>query len=347
MTNGICTLANDYVYDQVVALVNSIEANAGADLPVCIYPYDNNLTRLRRLAAERPQVQIFEDEAAIAKWDTWVEAIWSHHPTAAARWLAVNGQPGIHRMGTHRRLCAFDGPFDQFVYMDADTLLLRSPDLVFDALTEDVDWVTYDFQHKDLSHVFDINSEQLSRLFSPEELRTKVFCSGFYGTKKQAVTAADIEPYLAHLANGDAEVLYPMAPDQTVLNYFVLRKPITSVNLALTLPPDNVTGNSVTSTHFEECEHGVFDKGVLLLYLHYIGVSSKLMTRLCQGENLDIPYRDTFLHYRFWRNAESYPALTGAKVSIAPPKPTLSDRVRRKLRRLTSALMPTQVKSSD
>jgi hypothetical protein len=344
MTKGICTLANDAVFDQVIALINSIEVYAGSDLPICIYPYDDNLDRLRALAAERPQVQVFEDWEAIAKWDAWTDAIWAHHPSAATRWLAVNGQPGIHRKGTHRRLCAFDGPFDEFIYMDADTLLLQSPDLVFDTLTDTVDWVTYDFQHKDLSHVFDITSEQLSRLFSPEALRAKVFCSGFYGTKKSVVTASTMDQYLGHLAQGEAEVLYPMAPDQTVLNYFVLRKPIASVNLALTLPSDRVTGNSVTSTHFEARDQIVFDQGKRLLYLHYIGISSKLIARLCQGENLDIPYRDTFLHYRFLHAPDQYPTFEGSKVSLVPPKPTLGDRCRRKISRVTSALTSSLVR---
>ena len=331
MTKGICTLANDYVYDQVVALINSIEVHAGKDMPVCIYPYDDRLDRLRALATERPQVHLFEDKAIIERWDNWVKQIWNYHPSAAEKWLAVNGKPGVHRMGTHRRFCGFEGPFDHFIYMDADTLLLDSPDLIFETLNKGIDWVTYDFQYKDLSHVFDLASEQLRVIFSEEALQTKSFCSGFYATKKSTVKPEDIEFYLEKLAQGEAEVLYPMAPDQTILNYFVLRKPIKSVNLALTLPSEKRTGNSVTSTHFEVQEDIVFDRGKQLLYLHYIGISSKLMARLCQGENLDIPYRDVFLHYRYLYSKENYPSLVGQKISTAPKKPGLGNRILRKL----------------
>jgi hypothetical protein len=331
MKKGICTLANDYVYDQVLALINSIEVHAGKDMPVCIYPYDDNLERLRALAKERSQVQLFEDQTIIDRWDRWVATMWSHHPTAAEKWLAVNGKPGIHRMGTHRRFCAFEGPFDHFIYMDADTLLLDSPDLIFETLDSDVDWVAYDFQYKDLSHVFDLDSKKLSLLFTEEELRQKVFCSGFYGTKKSAVQPEDIEFYIQNLAQGDAEVLYPMAPDQTILNYFVLRKPISSVNLALTLPSDKKTGNSVTSAHFAIRDNLVFDKGIRLLYLHYIGISSKFMAQLCQGQNLDIPYRDVFLHYRYLNANDTPPTLAGDPISLKPKKTSLGDRILRKL----------------
>ncbi|MBE5229367.1 MAG: sugar transferase, partial [Microcystis aeruginosa PMC 728.11] len=53
MSNGICTLANDRVYDQLVALLNSIEANGGKDLPVCVYPYDDQTEEIAKLIAQR------------------------------------------------------------------------------------------------------------------------------------------------------------------------------------------------------------------------------------------------------------------------------------------------------
>ncbi|RZM76533.1 Npun_R2821/Npun_R2822 family protein [Leptolyngbya iicbica] len=331
MSQGIYTLANDKVFDQVVALINSIEENAGKDFPVIIFPYDDCTERLKTLTQKYPQVEVFEDQKIIQRWDEWVKDIWATHPTAAEKWLAVDGKPGIHRMGTHRRLCAFDGPLDHFIYMDADTLLLQSPNLIFKAL-ERVDWVTYDFQHKDLSHAFDTSSFRLFELFPEDEIKSKVFCSGFFGAKRNIVDGQDIQFYLEKLSSGEAEVLYPMAPDQTVLNYFVLRKPISSVNLALSLPSDQVTGNSVTSPHFEEVRSKVLDKGVPLLYLHYIGISSKIFKRLCKGENIDFPYRDTFLHYRYLKAPEERPQFQGEPLSYkTSKKASLPKRFFRKL----------------
>ena len=45
---GIYTLANDHVYDQLVALLNSIEVNIGIDIPVCIIPFDHQLERVQQ-----------------------------------------------------------------------------------------------------------------------------------------------------------------------------------------------------------------------------------------------------------------------------------------------------------
>ena len=330
MIDGICTLANDMVFDQVVALLNSIEAHVGAEMPVCIYPYDGRLDRLQELVAERPQVEIFNTQTVIDHWDTWVKNIWNIHPTARKEWPQLAEKDMVHRMGTHRRFCAFEGPFDRFIYMDADTLLLSSPKTIFQAL-DTVDWVTYDFQYKDISHVFKDDSPQLSEIFPPEQIKRQIFCSGFYGTKKEIFTDSDLHDFLEFLSQGEAAILYPMAPDQTILNYCVMRKPLESVNLALTLPSEQKTGNSVTSTHFQQQGDGVYDKGNRLLYLHYIGVSSRLFARLCQGENLNLPYRDVFLHYRYLHAPESRPEFHGPVVSIQPQNPSIWKRFLRKV----------------
>ncbi len=314
--DGICTLGNDRVYDQIVALINSIEVFAGPEMPVCIYPYDDQVERLREFAQSRPQVTLYNNTASIQRWDAWVEQLWATHPTARQRWDAV-GSAGVHRMGTHRRYCAFDGPFDRFLYMDADTLLLSNPSPVFKAL-EAYDWVTYDFQHKDLSHVYDVDSPWMEKLFSAEQLQRQAFCSGFYASRRGLFDPNQGQEILNWLISGEAAVLYPMAPDQTILNYLVMRRGVNSCNLALTLPPDQRTGNAVTSSHFTVNDHRVYDKGVPLLYLHYIGLSSKLFARLGRGENVDLPYRDLFLHYRYLHHPEHRPALAGKLVTARP-----------------------------
>jgi hypothetical protein len=201
--------------------------------------------------------------------------------------------------------------------MDADTLLLGDPAAVFAALGTH-DWVTYDFQHKDLSHVYDLASGWVERLFSPEQLRQQAFCSGFYASRRGRFDPTQGQPVLDWLRAGEAAVLYPMAPDQTILNYLVMRCGVNSCNLALTLPPEARTGNAVTSSHFTVENHRVYDRGVPLLYLHYIGLSSQLFSRLCAGENIDLPYREVFLHYRYCHGPGSRPALGGKLVRTTP-----------------------------
>ncbi|MGC9528325.1 MAG: Npun_R2821/Npun_R2822 family protein [Limnospira sp.] len=303
--DGICTLANDKVYDQLVALLNSIEANQGADIPVCVYPYDDNTERIAAEINRRPQVQLYGDRESIERWDRFARQVWDAHPSARQTW-AQRGYEPYHRVGTHRRYCAFDGPFDRFIYMDADALLLSPAAPIFRQL-ERSDWVVYDFQFKDPGHVYDLSSNKLGEVFSPDRIESEIFCSGFYATSKRIFEEQKREQLLHQLEAGEAEILYLMAPDQTVLNYMVMRSDLKVCNLARSLPADEKTGNSVTSAHFQEKDHLVYDGGKRLTYLHYIGVSSKIFARVCAGENLDFPYRETFLYYRYLHEPEKRP----------------------------------------
>jgi hypothetical protein len=303
--DGICTLANDRVYDQLVALLNSIEVTLGTDFPICVYPYDTNVSKISAEIARRSNVQLYQDLDSIERWDNYVKKIWDAHPTAQTHWQKLGFTP-YHRIGTHRRFCAFDAPFDRFLYIDADTLLLNSIEPIFSKL-DDYDWVVHDFQHTDLTHVYDVNALKLTQVFPEERLRSDIFCSGFYTSKKDVFDQDRLEWFLENLKNGEAEILYPMAPDQTVLNYMVMRSNLSIYNFALQSSPKERTGCCVTSSHFEERDGLLYDHGNRLTYLHYIGLPSKLFSQICMGDNITFPYRDLFLYYRFLYEPERYP----------------------------------------
>jgi hypothetical protein len=333
--NGICTLANDRVFDQLVALLNSIEVHAPG-MPVCIYPYDDQLDRVRSEIAHRPLVTIYDDRASIEAWDTWVKQAWDAHPTAKTQWRAVGSQ-GYHRLGTHRRFGAFDGPFDRFLYLDADTLLLTDPTPLFDRLQES-DWVVYDFQSHDPGHVYNCNSARLKQVFTPEKLQNDMFCSGFYGAKRGLFPADTRAQLLDRLRSGDVNLLYPMAPDQTLVNYMVMTQGLRVCNLAKALPQEAVTGCCVTSPHFQESEGQVLDGGKKLFYLHYIGLSSSVFRLLCAGQNWDIPYRETFLYYRYLHQPTAKPLLTGELQLLQEPPRTLRERIQGRIQSLQNFL---------
>lgn len=326
--DGICTLANDHVYEQVVALLNSIEAILGAEFPVCIYPYDDNTTKIAAEIARRPNVQLYDDVDSIKEWDQFAQKAWDTHPTARQRWSQI-GSVTYYRFGTHRRYCAFDGPFERFLYMDADTLLMAPVEFIFARLKNN-DCVVYDFQYTDPTHVYELSSTRLAELFPCERIKTEIFCSGFYASKKDLFDEDRKTWLLSKLKEGDAEVLYPKAPDQTLLNYMIMRSNLSLYNLSLHLPANEITGCSVTSRHFKEQNHILYDKGERLTYIHYIGIKSKFFNNLCAGENIDFPYRDLFLHYRYLHEPEKRPKFTGKPKPYNPP-PDLATRVLRKL----------------
>ncbi|MEB3291733.1 MAG: hypothetical protein VKJ24_01095, partial [Synechococcales bacterium] len=255
------------------------------------------------------QVQLCQDSSLLRHWEQQAMRVWDTHPTAQERWATVTSDP-YYRMGMHRRFAAFSGPFDRFVYMDADTLLLSDITPIFDQLATH-DWVVYDFQHYDPAHVYDCGSAKLLEVFSPTQIDREIFCAGFYAAKRGIFNQEQLDALLAYLQAGEAEILYCMAPDQTILNYWVMRSQLSVYNFALQLPQEKATGCCVTSCHFEQQDDRLFDRGNPLTYLHYIGLSSRLFQRLCEGENLDFPYRDLFLHYRYLRDPHRKPQYIG------------------------------------
>ncbi len=328
MTEGIYILANDIVYDQLVALLNSIEVNAGDKYPVSIIPYDDNLELVREEIKHRSNVEIFTDASAIKLWEDFSAQIWQAHPDAFKIWQE-KGISGVHRLGMHRRFCGFDGVFDKFIYLDADILILNSLNYIFEQLNQN-DFVVYDFQYKDLSHVYNFNSDKLLNIFSQSRLDKEIFCAGFYAANKGLFDDDRRKYLLSKLQAGEAEILYKNAPDQTILNYMVMRTEISSYNFALDLPENQITGCCVTSPHFDERNNLVYDKGKRLTYLHYIGLSSKIFSALCNGENIDFPYRETFLHYRYLHQPDKRPKFTTKPKAYDAP-PSLTKRVLRKL----------------
>lgn len=330
MTDGIYTSANDVVYDQLVALLNSIEVNVGSDVPVWVIAYDDRLEKVRAEVKARKNVQLLDDRQLFATWEEFSYRVWQAHPVALGLWQE-QGIPGVRRLGMNRRYCAFDrdSPLARFAYFDADVLVLNSLDYIFEQLNTS-DFVVYDFQYKDPSHIYNLDAPQLEAVFPENRLKTEIFCAGFYASKRGLFPSEQRDWLVAQLQAGEADILYLGAPNQSVLNYMVMRSLYGVYNFSLNLPPEGKTGCAVTSGHFEQRDNLLYDKGVRLTYLHYIGVSSRAFTRVCAGENLDFPYRDIFLHYRYLHEPENRPKFTGKPKPYNPP-PSLAQRVLRKL----------------
>ena len=296
-------MANDRVYDQVVALLNSIEAILGPETPVCVYPFDEQTQKLAAEIAKRANVMLYEEQESIERWDQFMQG---------ARPDKLNR--GLRLYGAHRRFCAFDGPFDQFIYMDADTLVMNSLDFVFNKLAE-YDCVVYDFQFKDPKYVYDIDSPKLLEVFAPQRIYDEIFCSGFYASKRGMFSQEQRDWLIANLEAGESAVFKPGGHDQPVVNYMFMRSGYSIYNFAHHLPTSERTGCCVTSAHFEERDRILYDKGKRLTYLHYIGISPDIPAAVCAGENIEFPYRDIFLHYRYLHQPEKRPVFT------TPPQP--------------------------
>ncbi|MEH2161119.1 MAG: Npun_R2821/Npun_R2822 family protein [Nostoc sp.] len=304
MIDGIYILANDVVYDQLIALLNSIEANAGRKIPICILPYNQHLDKVKAEIASRDNITLFEDSNSIAYWDDFATQIWKNYPRAQKTWREW-GFPELYELPMHRKFCAIDGPFDRFIYFDADTLLMGPVDYVYEKLATS-DWVVNDFQYKsDLKFIFDSSPEQMQRVFNLENLRDKVFCAGWFAAKKNIFSPAIRADLIDKLTSGEADVMAFLAPDQSLFNYMVLRSGISYYNFAFH-DCKQATGNHWSSP-FDVIDNILYDQGRRLTYLHYMSISSSNFTQLCAGQDVNIPYRDVFLHYRYLKSPEQRP----------------------------------------
>ncbi|MBW4527814.1 MAG: sugar transferase [Phormidium tanganyikae FI6-MK23] len=342
MIDGIYTFANDVVFDQLVALLNSIEVNAGRKIPVCIIPFNDRIDRIKAEIETRENVTLFDQPELIAFWEDFGTQAWLSHPTAQRVWKE-QGRPAMRRAEFHRKFCCFDGMFDRFLYIDADTLLMSPIDQVFEKLDR-YDWVVNDFQYLSaINLIFNTDSKELLEQFSPEELKANIFCSGFFASKKSVFSQEKAAQFLERLKAGEADFMSVRGSDQPMLNYTVLGNKLSFFNFAYH-DPENATG-SHWSSEFSDRDFVLYDRDKRLMYLHYMSISSSVFTKLCRGESVSLAYRDLFLHYRYLKSPQNRPqefkslgAITQAQSAIAKFRKQKINNLNHRFRKLKHQL---------
>ncbi|MFE7464671.1 hypothetical protein ACFU6R_11290 [Streptomyces sp. NPDC057499] len=113
-TRGVYFVANDRVLELATVFLNSFRSN-NPDIPLRLIPFDDNHQRIAALA-ERYGFDIWADGELLARCDEMS--------------LSFHDRPKGH----FRKLAAWDGEFDEFLYIDSDTAVLQNIDFVFDRL---------------------------------------------------------------------------------------------------------------------------------------------------------------------------------------------------------------------
>lgn len=319
MKLGIYTLANDTVYDQLVAFLNSVEANYSKDIPICVIPFNDNTELVEKEVARRKNVYLFADLNAIQKWETFISSfnkLYEEYPLVGVNKKQTEVLP------MHRKYCAFDGEFDKFIFFDVDTLVLQPLDRIFSKLDE-YEFVVHDYQRKTSMRLGEVNYyfEAFQGMYeSIEVLANRFHCGGFWASKRGVINEKDLEYFIEELAKGDIKIFRTWLSEQTKLNYMTVKKNVKLYNFTLDENSEYHTGVCVTSTHFEDKNHVLYDRGRRLTYLHYMGIKNERFRRLCQWRKMNlpnnnilmrltdkllkwqignIPYKDLFLYYRF------------------------------------------------
>jgi hypothetical protein len=310
---GIYTLGNDGVYDQLVALINSIERNVSREIPICIIPFDDNLSRTQQFVSHRPQVSLFADDTAIAEWEQFALDVWAAHPQTPLVKRAGSSCPKWYKKTQlMRKLCAFDGPFEQFVFYDADSLAMQPLDRVI-AQLQTHDFVFDDWEHQKPTPVASFKFGPIEQALGLTEamVRPQIHCSSFFGSHRTAFNPQVVNAlrnWLIDQNEADWIADHAFWCDADLFSYMTFRSHQAIYNFTLSQDGRDRTGN-VAETPYVNVDQVLFNaEGMKPIHrLHYITHGAAKFARLCQGEAVDLPQQDIFLFYRFLHEPEQCP----------------------------------------
>ncbi|MEH2192865.1 MAG: Npun_R2821/Npun_R2822 family protein [Nostoc sp.] len=307
---GIYTLANDVVFDQLVALLNSIEVNVSADIPICIIPYNERLDLVRQEINTRKNVTLFDNWDIIQRWEEFAHQVWAAHPREKDTKLS---RPSWYKSHLQRKFVAFEGIFDKFVFYDGDSLAMKPLNNVIDRL-ERYDFIFDDWEHIKDKSVAALNIPLLEKagLYTEADIRSKLHCSSFFGSKKGLFSVQEIEIMKEQLIN-QKEIEWINAngwwDDAFLFNYMTLRCDRPLFNFTLSPNGEDRTGNCANADPFVNINNVLYNQEGLkpIHRIHYMSYSSRDFAQLCQGQDVNICYANEFLHYRFLKHPEQRP----------------------------------------
>lgn len=302
---GVYIVANDKVQENAIALMSSLRLYDPA-VPVYLIPFNDEYHSVAQRLSDLYQVALFPDLTLLEALTKRIGEIFPRD------FLALPNKM--------RKLAAWFGPLDEFLYIDTDILFFTP---VSDTLTylnrADFIWCDYHFK-RGLEDVFsDVVREQA--LFSTEALGD-VFNSGLWGSRKSALSLEQLYQVLADCAAHREYFDFSSGTtDQPIMNYLVLKTIPRRLNIVKANAGE--PGSWGGSPHFEQRGERLFDGDRPLRYLHWAG------TPMRTGG----PYRSLWEHYRYLNDpggkaqapAEQRPSLLGLSGLKARVKTQLKD----------------------
>ncbi len=312
-SHGIYILASDAQYDQLIALVNSIEANVSAELPICVIPANHATLRIQDFIAERENLSLFSDTVSMARWESFATNVWQALPVVhqlSQRYARNYGEPELFR-----KFCAFDGPFEKFAFFDVASLAMKPLDDCWAKLDE-YDFVVDDWNHAKPASVSAFDRTIVTRAVASSleiNLNNRVHSSSWFASKRGVIDEAAMAVLRDRLIN-QAEVRWMNA-----LNWWNSDELFCYMTLRCAEQPSslfNYTLSSVTTERTGNCAMGdsLMPVGPMLYcvaeppeprglkpihrvdFRHY---SSYYFSLLCEGESVAVPFDYIFLHYRY------------------------------------------------
>jgi hypothetical protein len=273
MNRGIYITANDRVTEHAIALLKSIRLH-DPETPIILIPYDDNYQGIAKLLKESYGVEVYPDLQFI---DRLSEQLYQ-----------IFGEGFFARPNQFRKQACWFGPFDQFIYIDTDVVVLDRIASTLDYL-EDWDFICYDYQHKGgIENVFSAEVVE-NNIFSQKEIQD-IFNGGFWGSKKQLISEQDLYETFAECAHHPEYFDFSQkTSDQPIINYMILKRIPRRFNIVRR--PGGAPGSWAGSKHFQVRDGQLIDPNVNqpVEYLHWAGI------RIQPG----CPYWDIWKHHRY------------------------------------------------
>jgi hypothetical protein len=298
---GVYFMANDAVYEMAVAFLNSFRLHNPV-MPLCLIPFDHNIQSIGALRAKYA-FELYDDADCLS----WCDQL----------------SRSIHRrtVGHYRKLAAWRGPFDSFVYIDCDTVVIRDLTPVFEMPHSYDVLVAHSNVPSTTRWTWDASAFTNCDCLQPMQ---KAFCAntGFIRSNRDVFTREQVENSIVNAADC-IPYMNLDTKEQPFLNYLIVTSGVqySSLSTIAYLHAALVIKESVATEYWAGNPGATIREGSLersnssqpVLFVHWSGqwarrrnmkivnVASRLSGHIC-GEgsaiSLRLPYRALWLYYR-------------------------------------------------
>jgi len=272
LPHGVYFLANDRVYDQVVAFLNSFREH-NPTIALRLIPFADDTSRIEALAP-RYGFTVWNDAEVLKRCD------------------AISARFHGEVVGHYRKLAAWEGEFDRFLYIDCDTVVLHSVDFVFEHLAR------HDFlaSHSNIPNIRKFvwrDSVYSTGVLTREQIRYSAN-TGFVASRTEALDLDQVEARLDG-ALALAEHMELICCEQPLLNYLIVTsgRPYTSLSsIAVKTGDWDIPQERWAGLSIDPVPDGRGPQSPILM-VHWAGEWEK-----SRREGTPIPHRELWEHYR-------------------------------------------------
>lgn len=207
-SQGIYFIASDRVIDLAIAFLNSVRMHHPS-IAICLIPFNDDCDRLLKLRTVF-NFSVFDDPERL----DWCDRI--------------SEQVIGSKLGHFRKLATWAGPFEEFIYIDIDTVLLTDLSFVFKCLA---DWDIVP-SHSDLPGLIEFvwnRSIDLTGALSQRQIEYAAN-TGFMASRKGVLTQEYVNAKLPS-ALALKEHMCPDTVEQPFLNYLIVVSPLRYTSL--------------------------------------------------------------------------------------------------------------------